>query len=104
MSATKAHRARLHHCWAKPRIAAFEVSHHKPIEQQHEERGIAADAFLTDMARRLGDEFGIKPETVKALAVSAGWLRARPSDDDEDEAEPKPQRNRGRHFIGGVSI
>ena len=42
-------------------------------------RRIAADPFLTDLARRLGDEFGIKAETVKALASArAGCGPVRP--------------------------
>ena len=89
----------MHHCWAKPRIGAFKVSHHKPVEQQHEERGIAADEFIADMARRLGEQYGIKSSTIRALAITAHLLRAAPADDD-DEGEPKPQRNRGRHFVG----
>ena len=103
MSATRAHRARLHRgSWGKPRVELWSaVSHHQPLERQHEAQAAAADGFLRNMSDRLNREYGIRETTVRALAVSAFWLRARPDNDDEDEPEPKPMRRCGHHLGGG---
>ena len=77
------------------------LSHHRSGEEHRAAQSVAAETFLDDMARRLGDEFGIRDTTVAALAVTASLMRAGPTEDeDEGEAEPKPMRHCG-HRIGG---
>ena len=107
MSATKArlaHRTRLHRgSWGKPRVEVWRpvVSHHKPIEVQRAAQAVAASEFLDDLSERLGNEFGIRETTVKAVAVTALLLREGPADD-EDEGEPEPKQMRCcGHRIGG---
>ena len=98
------------HRGSKQRTRPFEtdVATRATAEAHREAQALAADEFLAEMATRLCAEFGIRAATVKALAVSASFLRPAGDDDEVDVDAPKPKSGRGRgacgHRVAGVMV